>query len=166
MAPIPTTAAPASITAAPVAVRKAVEPRSLRVSTVSPLCSRKVRTAAVRRRSRRRMFQIRSSANSPRTSQSGAGAIAEPNAIPATSTTTGGIPASSGRDERRAVVVVIVLASSTRMKAGTRSAWYEPTGTEMVTSCFHDNQVPWTRSTKPCGVGSSPPAVASPGTAS
>ena len=39
---------------------------------------------------------------------------------------------------------------------GTSSAWYEPTGTAIVTSCFHDSAAPTTRSTMPAGVGNRP----------
>ena len=84
--------------------------------------------------------------------------------MPTSSSTAGGMIAAAGRRLRRAIVTAEVAATSPSRKGGTRSAWYEPTGTAMVTSCFQDSAAPARSSTTPCGVGMTP-ATALPGTA-
>ena len=84
-------------------------------------------------------------------------ACTTPRAIPVRSRMAGGMMAAAGLRLRSAMVTAHVEATRPSRKGGTSSAWYEPTGTAIVTSCFHERAAPATSSTRPCGLGITPP---------
>ena len=72
------------------------------------------------------------------------------------SSSAGGSAAAAGWRLRSAIVIAGVGADEPEQERRNRSAWYEPTGTAIVTSCFHDRAAPVTSSSRPAGVGRTP----------
>src|SRR6187402_2583335 len=104
-------------------------------------------------------------ASSPSDSGTGHGTRSGPSAIPARKTAAGGITASSPHRARNPMLSDVTVPASTMTSAGTSSAWYEPTGRVMVSSCFQPSASAASSCTMPSGLGSTP-AYAADGTAS
>ncbi len=66
---------------------------------------------------------------------------------------TGPTTAASPWRDRSAAVRETTLTTRMSAKNGTSSAWYWPTGSEIVRSCFQPSATPAMRSTIPCADG-------------